>query len=254
MSLAWPAVLPPGARELASARPAGASRTEPGAVIWRVPVGTGDLVVSGALDAWRHRDPAMSRFDEYWRETIADAAAAGATQVEIGLSSTILAPGEQAEITATLRTAALDDAATLSPGNSVTAWLDVAGDSVRIPLWPDGMPGRFRGSFRAPVAPGLHRVSVARADMRADVPLLVSTTAAAPALDESDLVAAWVSSRGGDVIEERNLDELNSALERTLRPVPRNETWYPMRSAWWIVPFTLLLGAEWLARRRGGLA
>ena len=253
-SLAWPEGLPSGARELASTRSSGTSRTDPRPVIWRVPVGAGELVVSGALDAWRHRDPAVSRFDEYWRESIADAAAAGANQVEIELSSTILAPGEHAEITATLRTVALDQAATLSPDDSITAWLDVRGDSLRIPLWPDGTPGRFRGSFPAPVAPGTHRITVARADLRADVPLLVSTTAAEPAPDESDLVAAWISSRGGAAFEERSLDDLQTALERTLRPVLRNETWHPMRSAWWIVPFALLLGAEWLARRRGGLA
>jgi hypothetical protein len=39
-----------------------------------------------------------------------------------------------------------------------------------------------------------------------------------------------------------------------VRVVPRAETWHPMRSAWWIIPFALALSGEWWLRRRRGLA
>ncbi len=253
-SLLWPSTLPAGARELARAHPAVSVATPPRPAIWRIQVGAGELVVSGALDAWRHRDPAMSRFDEYWRETLATAAAAGASPIEVTMPSSIVAPGERVEIATTVRSLALADAPTTSIRDSVIASIDAPGGASTVRLWPDGSRGRFRGSFRAPVTEGMHRITVASSELRADVPLLVSATATPAAPNDSDLVAAWVASRGGQVIQASALGELGPALQRTLRPTARRETWYPMRSAWWIVPFALLLGAEWLWRRRNGLA
>jgi hypothetical protein len=34
----------------------------------------------------------------------------------------------------------------------------------------------------------------------------------------------------------------------------RESRWHPMRHPWWIAPLALLLGVEWWARRRAGLA
>jgi hypothetical protein len=60
------------------------------------------------------------------------------------------------------------------------------------------------------------------------------------------------SHRGIDVTPGRIVE-----LERFLRDAvntPRApRTRHPMRSAWWIVPFTLCLSTEWWQRRRRGL-
>ena len=252
-TVAWPTALPPGARPLATISGPGAVADRP--VVWRSSVGAGQLVVSGALDAWRHRDPAQSGFDRFWRSTIADAAAAGATSIEVALAPDIAAPGERMELTATIRALALADPATArAPRDSMTARLDAPDGSRVIRLHADGESGRYVGSFRAPSSPGIHRVAIAGNGAREDVALVVSGSPARPRPDESQLVAAWVASRGGRSFDERALADLRPALEAALRPAARPTTWYPMRSAWWIVPFALLLGAEWLWRRRRGLA
>ena len=254
-SLVWPTALPPGAVVLASSQPAGAAGAERRPIIWRTAVGAGQVVASGALDAWRYRDPAQSRFDEFWRGTVADAAAAGALPIDIVLGSSVVGPGERNDVTATIRTLALaGPSAPPSISDSVAAAIETPSGSATTRLWPDGAPGRFRGSFRAPTAVGVHRLTVIGDGVRSDAPLLVSAAPARPTPNESDLVAAWVASRGGRVFNEGSLDELGRALDDVLRPTARSERWYPMRSAWWIVPFALLLGTEWLWRRRRGLA
>ena len=253
-SLAWPATLPAGAETLATSGGA----TEAGArgrpVVWRSAVGAGQIVVSGAIDAWRYRDPAQSSFDRFWRATVADAAVAGSTSIEIALDDDMLEPGARAGITVTLRALALAEGSTGTSGlDSMAATIETPSGAVPLRLWPDAGQGRFRGAFLAPRAAGTYRVSVSHEGARTDVPLVVSATATAPSPDESDLVGAWVASRGGRVLRERPRGELGPMLEDLLQPAARSERWHPMRSAWWIVPFALLLGAEWLWRRRTGL-
>lgn len=249
-SMVWPTPVPFGARVLAASS-AGA-RGERRPIVWRTAVGGGQLIISGALDAWRYRDPAQSAFDAFWRTTIADAAAAGATPIDIELPSRILEPDERVEMTATVRALAL--ANDTVPVDDVTATLDSASATTTIRVSPTATSGRYRAYFRAPATPGLHRLRVAYAGAHSEVALLVAADPARPRPDESHLVDAWIASRGGSTFSASEPGEVRSALERTLRPAARRETWYPMRSAWWIVPFTLLLGAEWLWRRRSGLA
>jgi hypothetical protein len=72
--------------------------------------------------------------------------------------------------------------------------------------------------------------------------------------EEATVVSAFASSRGGFSIDASQLRDLPDRLAAAFQPVSRVETWYPMRSAWWLIPFTALLGAEWWWRRRRGLA
>ena len=83
--------------------------------------------------------------------------------------------------------------------------------------------------------------------------MIVDPAARTPARDEHELVETFAASRRGLLMPESRLRELPSLLSAALPAVSRVETWHPMRTAWWIVPFALLLGAEWWWRRRRGL-
>ena len=253
--VAWPRILPPGARSLAFARVAGADSAAARPVIWESAVGMGRLIVSAALDAWRYRDPAVSSFDVFWQSTIASAADAAIPPVTISLGNATLVPAERGEISVMLRDASLAPiTATRGARVRVAASLETPDGRVPIRLWPDGPVGTLRGTFRAPTAAGTYRIIVTGDGHRTDVPLVVAQSVSRPNPDDSDLVTAWAASHGGTAIPVSRLDELAPALERSLRPTIRSETWYPMRSPWWIIPFALMLGAEWLWRRRRGLA
>ena len=251
-AVAWPSVLPSTATTLATVNAPSGSGARAGPVVWRTAVGAGQLIVSGALDAWRFRDPAQSRFEHFWRSVVADAAATGARSLEVVVEPEIAPPGERVEITATMRTLTLaTDAAT---DDSVTATLEAPNGPQLVRMHRDVRTGRFRGTVRAPVAVGHYRLGVTSPERREDVPITVAVAPTRPTPDESELLAAWSASRSGRVFEERELSQLGPALEEALRPSARTERWYPMRSAWWILPFALLLGAEWLSQRRRGLA
>lgn len=254
-SLAWPTTLPLGADPLALSRASGDTGGAGRPVVWRSAVGAGQLIVSGALDAWRYRDPARSGFDAFWRGVVAGAASAGSTALEVTPGSIIAAPGEPLDASVTVRSIALAEPTAGRPHRAIVAGtIDTPDSETVMRFWPGDAPGTLRASFRAPATPGIYRMHVSSDDLRADVPLLVTHTPALVARDQADIVAAWVASRGGRTFGGETLDDLSEVVEDAARPVARITTWHPMRSAWWIVPFALLLGAEWLARRRNGLA
>jgi hypothetical protein len=234
-------------------------------VIWSSAVGAGRLIVSGALDAWRFRDPTVSGFDRFWRTLLAEAADAAPTPLVVEIATPVLAPGGQGSLTVTVRDAALADPLV---GRSIRATVsasivEISRDSAsvagadragRIQLWPEGAVGEFRGAFRAPEVSGIYRIAVAGGAARTDAPFVVLTAPSLVAPDATQLVAAFASSRAGMLIRSDELSSLVPAVERALQPITRRETWHPMRSGWWIIPFTLALGAEWAWRRRRGLA
>jgi hypothetical protein len=252
----WPLRFPPTAdivaqtprnpRHSASAVPA----------VWRTAVGAGRLVVSGALDAWRFRD--RSRFDGFWRALIAETAQASPPPVVVQVSNRTPNPGEDVEVRANIRDAALQESnaargARAAVVGSVTS-SNPATEPVTFRLWPGDGVGDLRGAFRAPDEPGVYHVTVSADGLTATSPLVVAANASHPTPDDGDLVAAWTQARGGRAMPASRLAELPAELRRAIHPTPRPETWYPMRSAWWIVPFALLLSAEWWQRRRSSLA
>jgi hypothetical protein len=253
--IAWPARLPAGARPVALHRPASPNPVEGRAVVWQSAVGPGRIVVSGALDAWRFRDVSNSAFDEFWQTLIAETAAASPAAIDIDIATRILAPGETTDVVVTLRDIALAGASNDRPiRGSVAATVEAQDTRVDLRLWPDGRVGRFRGSLVAPAAPGTYRVAVSSGDARADAPIIVASDVSHVEPDEHDLLRAWTAATGGRAVSESRLQELPSILDQALRPTPRRVTWHPMRSAWWIIPFTILLAIEWWWRRRRGLA
>lgn len=132
----------------------------------RMPVGAGELIVAGAMDAWRYRQRDATAFDRHWQ----------------------LLAGEAAE-----------------RGQSRRAASAATGESDRQP-----------------------------------VP------------DERAFVAAWAGAHQGRVVAESELAVLGDELSRVLAPPSETRTEFPMRSAWWVGPFGLVLGLEWWTRRRRG--
>ncbi len=243
----WPAQLPAGAMPVARD-----SIGQP--VMWRTATGAGQLIVSGALDAWKFRDPGQSGFDRFWQTLIAETADAAAPPIAVQITRPQLQVGEQTDVIVTIR-----DAANRAGMNvdvvraSASAAVELPSGPVRLRLWPDGL-GRFRASLRAPDMPGAYRVRVSSGGQRASAAFTVASSVARPKPDQSNLVTAWANSRGGGALSPAEVEELPARLASVLQPAPRRETWHPMRSAWWIIPFALALGAEWWWRRRRGLA
>ena len=246
--LAWPSDIPVGSTVHAGSVASDSSRR---AVIWSVPVGAGRLVVSGALDAWHNRDVA-SGFDRFWTSTLSTLAAGAPGAISVDLAKASLAPGDVARVRVALRDVLLpdDDVRT----GRVGAELRSNGESTRLRLWPVEMPGVFEGRIVAPRQPGPYLLVVSSGPDSAAVPLVVAPEARQPVAEEHELLAAFASSRGGFLVTEDELRTIPGRLSSAIRAMPRVETWHPMRSPWWIVPFALLLGVEWWWRRRRGLA
>jgi hypothetical protein len=220
-------------------------------VFWSIPVGAGRLFVSGALDAWHHRDPGASDFDSFWPNVIAELSAGAPPHIEVSLSSRALRPGQEATVRVRFRDVVLSSSPTRSA--EASAILVAAKESTLVRLWPTRDAGTFTGTFVAPSQSGTYRLVVASGVDRGDVPFMVDSSAMT-LTDDSLLVNAFVSSRSGFTVSESNLSGLSRRLAAAFPPVSRVETWYPMRSPLWIIPFTLMLGAEWWWRRRRGLA
>jgi len=240
--IAWPSTFPAGATVIA-----GGDRP----VVWESAVGGGQLVVSGALDAWRYRDPTVSGFDRFWRTLIAGLAASAAPAVSVTARPSIAKPGEPVDINAFVR-----DAALRSPNDPSVVRASIAATlepSTGARLLPDAEVGQFSGVLRAPREPGTYTISVTSDAGRATAPLVVSSDVHDVQPSSRDLSRAWATSRGGQMFQAADIGQLAQALSTAIHPPSQLITWHPLRSAWWIVPFVLALSGEWWLRRRRGL-
>ena len=244
----WPATAPTGSMPYAVSV-ARDSTIRP--IVWSVSVGVGRLVVSGALDAWQFRDDS-SGFNTFWTTLLTALASDAPPAISIDLPRRVLQPGETAAVRFVFREPLLSNAAVRSA--TVGAALVSGPDSTLVRLWPERTPGVFTGSIVAPRQPGNYRLVVWTETDRSESPIVVHARARAPISDGRDVLQSFVSSRGGSVVAEDAIDDLPGRLSSAIQVVSRVETWHPMRSPWWIVPFALLLGTEWWARRRRGLA
>jgi hypothetical protein len=263
--LVVPVRLPAGATAVAAQVGTGAP------AVWRSAVGGGRLIVSGAADAWRFRDPELSDFDAFWTSVIGDVAAAAPPALELtvagGAAVAHVTPGEYVDAELAFRDVLLADAA----GGDITLAARAALDGETVRFWPDARPGRFTARVRAPARPGTYELVASTgagssegsggpdganaADGNvARTWLVVTDVAVAGAAADAAVVGAWATSRGGSALTESELSELPGLLRDRIAADRRREPWHPMRSAWWIVPFATLLGVEWLWRRRRGLA
>jgi hypothetical protein len=212
-------------------------------VVFSIPVGSGTLVISGILDAWQFRDPATTGFASFWTRTIAALSVSNPRRIVVMMDRRTARSGEQVRI---------DVRANVGAAIS-GAYIVGAADSTFVRLWPASDPGRYYGRFIAPRTSGSYRLTVREGSDHSSRTIAVDSGALVPTASEAGQLAAFADSRGGRAIPEDSLDHLPSLVATALRPVPRKETWHPMRSPWWIVPFALALGAEWWWRRRRGL-
>jgi hypothetical protein len=247
--LAWPASAPALATPLASFAPSAGAAQVP--VIWQHPVGDGAVIVSTAFDAWRWRAAEGSTFDAFWRETIGAAAARAPAAIEVDVASPVTRPGDRVAIRVIARELAAADEPGAMQATASARITAPDGSSDSILLVPIA-PGRFEGHWRASTIAGVHRVSATVDDGRGEAIVAVDA-AASRAPIASEQLAAWTSSRKGRVFSENEIAGLATALTAELAPAREDIRWHPMRSAWWIVPFAVLLGAEWLQRRKRSL-
>ena len=247
---AWPARLPVGATPLAhTVLTTRDSVRRP--VVWTTPVGAGLLVVSGALDAWRFRDASQSAFDAFWREAAAAAAVSALPAVSARVSAHVVAPGAPVTMDATLRGVAIAASSPTGPAPiaRVRATAEITGKPV--PLSPAASVGTLSGTIRAPSQPGRYEVTVASGADSVAIPVVVVADARPPVGPRAAL-DALVAASGGRSFDDDELGALTTALKAAIQPAVHPEPWNPMRSPWWILPFALLLSAEWWLRRRGG--
>jgi hypothetical protein len=243
----WPTQLPARAEAVAHD-----SANRP--VLWHSAVGAGQLIVSGALDAWRYRDASLSSFPDFWQTLIAEAAEAAPPAIDIRLAAARLEPGEKTDVTVWLRDAALRSVNGEPVRATVRAILEKPDGREVVRLLPDGPIGRLRGSLRAPATPGPYRIVVTADAERAALPITVASHVAQPTPHEPDLIRAWTAARRGTAIHAAQLGQLPAALDRAIRPPARKQMTYPMRSSLWILPFAFALAVEWWTRRRRGHA
>ena len=162
----------------------------------------------------------------------------------------MIAPGEAADLRVTVREAVLADPPAPGTATVVSATVSGVAGSSQLRLWPEAGPGRFRATVRGPAAPGTYSITVAAGTETATARLAVVADATDPAGSMPDLIAAWATSRGGQLLIDPTPETLAAALTAAVPPTRRPSRLHPLRSGWWIAAFAAALGGEWWLRRR----
>jgi hypothetical protein len=221
------------------------ARSSQGAVVVATPTGAGMVLISGALDAWRHR-AADGAFDGFWRATIARLAAAVGPPLAVEVSD----PANGGDDTVRLQARTMRDL----PGWQVTATRTCGdGPATTVRMWPADEAGAFRGRVPA----GTH--GDCRIDARVDRIGEASATleqvtngGSSPRWTQAEM-AAIASTSGGVLIDDGDVSPLVQGWLQAQSGESRPERRYPMRSWWWLLPFVASLAGEWWLRRRTGL-
>jgi len=214
-------------------------------VIWSVPSGDGRILVSGAMDAWRHRDGVGAPFERFWRSVVAGAALAARPAIDVTLVPERAASGDRVSIVARVRALEREQF-----GDRLAISARVGAAPVR--LWPDSAIGTFRGSFIVDARANAvtQRVTAAIGDGTSGwARLTIDPQATARQLPPLSWLA---STRGGMDVKPQEIDTLARHLRQSIAAdsaaIPR----HPMRSAIWFIPFAGCLSLEWWLRRRRG--
>jgi hypothetical protein len=240
-------------------------------VVFAARRGSGAVIFSGALDAWRYRGLEQDAFARFWRRAIADEATTVPPALDVSVTPAIVRPGETIRVRARIRTSdlpanvdRLDVPAIAAHAASPAAHVDAP-----VRLWPTAEPGVYAGEWRAPVA-GDYNVSVTaprlgsgqvsrpgseqRADLRGDAVVTVAPAVTHGSTADPESLALAARASGGQVFTADRSSALVGALRTAFPPRRVIRTSHPMRSPWWVVSFALLLSTEWAMRRRMGMA
>jgi len=224
-------------------------------VVFTVRRGAGAVIFSGALDAWRFRGRDHDAFARFWRRAIAGEAAAVSPALDVTVSPALARLGEAVRVTARLRSSEIPpatDRVTL-PSIAAHAVSPSAHVDEGIRLWPTAEPGVYEGTWRAPAA-GDYNVSVALGSWRGDAAIAIGDAVTHGSTSDPESLALLARGSGGQVFAADRSSDLVDAL-RSAYPARRvTRPTHPMRSSWWVVPFSLLLSAEWLLRRKARMA
>ena len=237
---------PAGSTPLATVRRADTTR----AAIASVERGEGRIIVSGALDAWRYRSNPASAFGPFWRAVVGEAALAAPPRLSATIEPAIAREGDPLSVSVNVRGTEFDrGAAQISMPPIAASLVDAAGREQPLRIWPGTRVGAFAARLPAP-PPGRYTVTVSMSGASTSVPLLVDDTVvhAWGRPGEANTYAARAT--GGAVVTD--MAQLGERLAR-MDAGTHERTVHPMRSWWWIVPFSALLCGEWTLRRRSGL-
>ncbi len=220
------------------------------AVVVESRVGRGRIVVSGAMDAWRHRGLGDG-FEEFWRALAAGLAAGTGAALDVRPRATAVVAGEAVVLE-------VEDRSLLTPADAwppVEAWLTCQ-DEEQTPLtvWPAAAPGTYRIDASAARA-GVCAVEVATADGGAVAPVSyvdVVETRAEGAAGPTGSLTRIARSRAGAAFGVEQLDRLASAVVEAAPRRREPSEVHPFRTGWWILVFAGALGGEWWLRRRNG--
>jgi hypothetical protein len=202
------------------------------------------------MDAWRFRAAHDGALDQFWRDTAANLAAAAPSRLSVRLEPSLARPGDRVLVRAAWRRTELlsrDDRIEIPPISGAVVTDDGRRQMIR--LWPGSRPGTFEGAVTAP-SRGYHVVSVSGEGRTADAVLRIEDDIIHPERDTSRAAAFTAEATGGAVV--RDPADLRDRIS-TIGVEAVERQVYPMRSAWWILPFAALLCAEWTLRRRRGL-
>jgi hypothetical protein len=218
------------------------ARAGDSAAIVLTPSGAGRVIVSGAMDAWRYREPAGA-FDRAWQSLVADGAAAG-TAVRVEFDRRVAAPHTRLHF----RVRHLSMSSSPAVAASAVARCD-GGAAMPVRVWPTAESGVFTGELPIGRASACvvdatvgERTATAGIAVRADIRTPVSASLAE--------LARIVRERGGVVTGE---DDLSSIATAGTDEAPLQEPAHPLRSPWWLLPLAGSLSLEWWWRRRNGL-
>ena len=213
-------------------------------VVIATPAGNGRIIVSGAMDAWRHRDADAAAFDRFWSAVAAEGAVLS-ERLRVDFDDAIGRPGSRASFTVRYR------AMTPPTAVSASAVARCRDRSRNIRLWPAGSPTIFRGELPVDAATSCI-VEIAINDVRTVSGIAVAGKPSRPINETVAALERAARASGGVVTDEDNLAVRLRDFGASARQAAPVQV-HPMRAAWWMLPFAGLLSVEWWLRRRKGL-
>lgn len=220
---------------------------EGAAAVLLSPSGSGRVIVSGAMDAWRYRDAGGQAFARFWQGLVSDAARLEPA-LDISPASSAPSPGQWLPIGVTWHGMEAPSSVTIRASMQCASR-----QAIPVRLWPAATGRGFEGRVRVGVE-GPCRIDAAiEGGPSASMVLPVSGAGDAPAIKTLAAMTASAVASGGTGVAASRVQEVVDGLRALTRPVPVETPVAPMQSGWWLLPFAGCLAGEWWLRRRSGL-